>query len=177
MWRSINPFRARSARELTPIPESDQPSCRVHLVGDRKLILLAFTEGTSNGYAKRVDLPCPPQEIGAAVLETLEHYGDPHHGPAGDPPYYVVLAGEKNPLSYHKKTSSVGVTWFKKPHQAGRLTWVPGICIDALQRLRRAGSFTGTDIPEVQGIPPTDTERIGREILSMFHEIRERYVG
>ena len=160
-----------------PTPDSDQPSCHIDLVGDRKLILLAFTEGTSNGYAKRVDLPCPPQEIGAAVLETLEHYGDPHHGSAGDPPYYVVLAGEKNHPAYHKKTSSVGVTWFKKPHQAGRLTWVPGICVRAWQRLRRTGSFTGTDIPEVQGIPATDTERIGREILAMFHEIRERYVG
>lgn len=155
-------------------PPEDRPYCSVNLVGEKIIFFMGFHQSESNHYLTRLDLPAPLESIAHNIFDALAAADDPGpEGGAGDPPYYMAAAGYADPLKYHKATSSIGIKWIKKPHQAGTEVWMPGIYLRPMKRERRAGAAIGLGNAYNRGpIPPEDHERIGREVLELFDIIR-----
>lgn len=151
-----------------------RPSCSVKLVSNEVLLFMGFYQSQSNHYLARIKLPVPPKEIAVHIFDALAAANDPGPGgTAGDPPYYMAAVGYTDDLKFHKATSDVGVSWIKKPHQAGSNIWMPGIYLNPMKRQRRSGSGIGLGNAYNRGpISPEDHERIGREVLELFDIIR-----
>jgi hypothetical protein len=160
-------------------PWIDRPDCSVKLVGENILIFMSYYQSTSNHYVTRLDLPASSEEIARHIFDALANANNPGPGgTAGDPPYYVVAAGLTDPRKFHKSASDVGISWIKKPHQAGSKIWQPGVYLSPSKRERRVGSGSGLGSAYNRGpIPPEDHARIGREVMELFKIIREEFGG
>lgn len=123
-------------------------------------------------------MPAIYEAIADQVFDAIASVYNPVPGVGNDPPYYVAAAGMTDERKFHKKSSNVGVTWIKKPHQAGTNVWMPGIYLYPMRRLRRTGSFEGLGNAYNRGpIPPDDPARIGRDVLDLFELIRRDFDG
>jgi len=155
-------------------PPEDRPACDVCLIQDKTLLFLGYCMSTTNHHLTSLNLPATSKEIVGHIFDALMTANTPGpNGGAGDPPFYMAAVGYTDELKFHKATSSVSVSWIKKPHQAGTNVWMPGIYLYPMKRQRRAGSAIGLGNAYNRGpIPPDDHERIGTELLELFDIIR-----
>lgn len=154
----------------------DTPGCNIDLVGDDVLLFAGGQQNTTNFYLSRLNLPQSYEVIARHIFDAIASVYAPVAGVGTSPPYYVVAAGMTDEKKFFKVTSTLGVSWIRKPHQAGTNVWAPGVYLSPMKRMgrgHRAGSYIGLGNDYNRGpIPPEDHERIGREVLELFEIIR-----